>query len=182
MGLFSKVNIPEKQDAPDYIEVGQIVNAHGIKGDVKVQPWDVSPEQLCTFKTFYMDGVPFRPTNKRVQKDMVLMKIAEVDDMNAALALKTKVLSVKRGETKLAKGEFFDAEIVGMHVYNYFPRYFIGVVEEVLSYPAHKLYKVKGPEKSYLIPAVKDIFIVDIDAQEREIAVNMMEGLETDAN
>ena len=127
-----------------------------------------------------MDGVPFRPTNKRVQKDMVLMKIAEVDDMNAALALKTKVLSVKRGETKLGKGEFFDAEITGMHVYNYFPRYFIGVVEDVLSYPAHKLYKVKGPEKSYLIPAVKDIFVVDIDPQEREIAVNMMEGLETE--
>ncbi|MBQ1242584.1 MAG: 16S rRNA processing protein RimM [Oscillospiraceae bacterium] len=180
MGLFSKVDIPEKADAPDYIEVGQIVNAHGIRGDVKVQPWDVSPEQLCTFKTFYMDGVPFRPTNKRVQKDMVLMKIAEVDDMNAALALKTKVLSVKRGETKLGKGEFFDAEIIGMHVYNYFPRYFIGVVEDVLSYPAHKLYKVKGPEKSYLIPAVKDIFVVDIDPQEREIAVNMMEGLETE--
>ena len=180
MGLFSKVDIPEKADAPDYIEIGQIVNAHGIRGDVKVQPWDVSPEQLCTFKTFYMDGVPFRPTNKRVQKDMVLMKIAEVDDMNAALALKTKVLSVKRGETKLGKGEFFDAEIIGMHVYNYFPRYFIGVVEDVLSYPAHKLYKVKGPEKSYLIPAVKDIFVVDIDPQEREIAVNMMEGLETE--
>ncbi|MBQ5739975.1 MAG: hypothetical protein IIV78_06145, partial [Oscillospiraceae bacterium] len=44
MGLFSKVDIPEKADAPDYIEVGQIVNAHGIRGDVKVQPWDVSPE------------------------------------------------------------------------------------------------------------------------------------------
>ncbi len=182
MGIFSKANVPEKQDAPDYIEVGQIVNAHGIKGDVKVQPWDVTPEQLCTFKTFYMDGSPFRPTDKRVQKNMVLMKIAEVDDMNAALALKGKVLSVKRGETKLGKDEFFDAEIVGMHVYNYFPRYFIGVVDEVLSYPAHKLYKVKGPEKSYLIPAVKDIFIVDIDEREREIAVNMMEGLETDAN
>ncbi len=182
MGLFSKADIPEKAEAPDFIEVGQIVNAHGIKGDVKVQPWDVSPEQFCSFKTFYMDGVPFRPTDKRVQKNMVLMKIAEVDDMNTALTLKTKVLSIKRGETKLKNGEFFDAEIVGMHVYNYFPRYFVGVVEEVLSYPAHKLYKVKGNEKSYLIPAVKDIFLVDIDEQKREIAVNMMEGLETDEN
>ena len=173
---------PEKTDAPEFIEVGQIVNAHGIKGDVKVQPWDVTPEQLCSFKTFYMDGVPFRPTDKRVQKNMVLMKIAEVDDMDAALALKSKVLSVKRGETKLGRGEYFDAEIVGMHVYNYFPHRFIGVVEEVLSYPAHKLYKVKGPQKSYLIPAVQDIFIVDIDEQKREITVKMMEGLETDEN
>ena len=182
MGLFSKANIPEKTEAPEFIEVGQIVNAHGIKGDVKVQPWDVTAEQLCTFKTFYMDGVPFRPTNKRVQKDMVLMKIAEVDDMNAALALKTKVLSIRRGETRLVGGELFDAEIVGMHVYNYFPRRFVGVVEEVLSYPAHKLYKVVGEGKSYLIPAVQDVFVVEIDERTREMTVNMMEGLETDEN
>ena len=49
-----------------------------------------------------------------------------------------------------------------------------------LSYPAHKLYKVKGDEKTYLIPAVKDIFITDIDEEAREISVHMIEGLETD--
>ena len=44
-----------------------------------------------------------------------------------------------------------------------FPRdmAYIGTVTEVLTYPAHKLYKVRGPEKCYLIPAVQDIFIVD---------------------
>jgi len=178
MSLFSK----EKVQAPEFIEVGQIVNAHGIKGDVKVQPWDVTPEQLCSFKTFYMDGVPFRPTSKRVQKDMVLMKIAEVDDMNAALELKSKVLSIKRGETRLPKGELFDAEIIGMEVYEYFPHRYVGVVEDVLTYPAHKLYQVRGEKKSYLIPAVESIFIVDIDEHKREIYVNMMEGLAIDEN
>ena len=51
-----------------------------------------------------------------------------------------------------------------------------------LTYPAHKLYKVRGPEKCYLIPAVQDIFIVDIDAEKREIYVKMIEGLETNAD
>ena len=180
MSLFSKTPEPPKTEAPDFIEVGQIVNAHGIKGDVKVQPWDVTAEQLCSFKTFYIDGIPFRPTSKRVQKDMVLMKIVDVDDMNAALELKTKVLCIKRGETRLAKGELFDAEIVGMHVYQFFPKRFIGVVEEVLTYPAHKLYKVKGPEHTYLIPAVENIFIAGIDEQKREISVKMIEGLAID--
>ena len=57
---------------------------------------------------------------------------------------------------------------------------YIGMVVDVLSYPAHKLYKVKGEEKTYLIPAVKDIFITDIDEEAREISVHMIEGLETD--
>ena len=52
---------------------------------------------------------------------------------------------------------------------------------EVVSYPAHKLYRVEGAEKTYLIPAVKDIFVTDIDTGRREITVHMIEGLETDA-
>ena len=73
MGLFSKKSAPQPSARPEYIEVGQIVNTHGVRGEVKVQPWDVSPELLCGFKTFYMDGAPFRPTSKRVQGDMVLI-------------------------------------------------------------------------------------------------------------
>ena len=83
-------------------------------------------------------------------------------------------------EVQLKPGEHFDAEIVGMTVYNYFPHTYIGTVVDVLSYPAHKLYKVKGEEKTYLIPAVKDIFITNVDEEAREISVHMIEGLETD--
>lgn len=121
MGLFSKKSAPQPSARPEYIEVGQIVNTHGVRGEVKVQPWDVSPELLCGFKTFYMDGAPFRPTSKRVQGDMVLMKLPEVDDMDAAAALKRKVLSIRRNDVQLKPGEHFDAEIIGMNVYNYFP-------------------------------------------------------------
>ncbi len=180
MGLFSKKPVPQPSARPEYIEVGQIVNTHGVRGEVKVQPWDVSAGQLSGFRTFYMDGEPFRPTSKRVQGDMVLMKLPEIDDMDAAAALKRKVLSIRRADVHLKSGEHFDAELVGMNVYNYFPHTYIGTVTEILTYPAHKLYKVKGPEKSYLIPAVQDVFITDVDEEKREITVRMMEGLETD--
>ena len=55
MGIFSKGK-PARSEAPEFIEVGQIVNTHGVKGDVKVQPWDVTPAQLAGFKALYMDG------------------------------------------------------------------------------------------------------------------------------
>ena len=101
-------------------------------------------------------------------------------EMDAAAALKRKVLSIRRNDVQLKPGEHFDAEIIGMNVYNYFPHTYIGTVVDVLSYPAHKLYKVKGEEKTYLIPAVKDIFITNVDEEAREISVHMIEGLETD--
>lgn len=113
---------------------------------------------------------------------MVLMHFPGWDDMTAAETLKTKILSIKRSEVQLKKGEFLDAELIGMQVYEDFIHRYVGTVEEVLTYPAHKLYKVRGPEKCYLIPAVQDIFIVDIDAEKREIYVKMIEGLETNAD
>ena len=180
MGLFSKHDAPIPSERPEFIEVGQIVNTHGVRGEIKVQPWDVSADMLCGFKTFYMDGVPFRPVSKRVQGEMVLMKLPELDDMDEAAKLKAKVLSIKRSEVHLKRGEHFDAELIGMNVYEDFIHRYVGMVEEVLIYPAHKLYKVRGPEKTYLIPAVENIFIKDIDENKREIYVHMIEGLEMD--
>ena len=164
----------------DTIKVGKIVGAHGIRGEVRVQPRDADPHFLTGFSTFLLDGQLVRPTANHVHKNIVLMKFPGVDDMNAALALRDKVLSIRRNDVQLKPGEHFDAEIIGMNVYNYFPHTYIGTVVDVLSYPAHKLYKVKGEEKTYLIPAVKDIFITDIDEESREISVHMIEGLETD--
>lgn len=182
MGIFSDKGELSGRAAPDYIEVGQIVNTHGVHGEVKVQPWNVTVEQLQGFQTYYIDGIALRPLQKRelVGKNMLLMLLPEIEDMDAAAALKGKVLSVRRSDVQLPDGEYFDAEIVGMCVYEFFPRRPIGVVEEVLHYPAHKLYRVRGAEHTYLIPAVQDVFIVDIDPRKREIYVKMMEGLAVD--
>ena len=77
------------------IKVGRIVNAHGIRGEVRVQPRDGDPAFLTRFKTFYIDGQPVSPTANHVHKSLVLMKFPGVDDMNAALALKEKILYVR---------------------------------------------------------------------------------------
>ena len=61
MGIFSKGK-PARSEAPEFIEVGQIVNTHGVKGDVKVQPWDVTPAQLAGFKALYMEARSSAPS------------------------------------------------------------------------------------------------------------------------
>ena len=45
----------------EFIRVGRIVNAHGIRGEVRVQPRRVSPALLTRCKTFYIDGQPVAP-------------------------------------------------------------------------------------------------------------------------
>ena len=161
------------------INVGRIVNAHGIRGEVRVQPRDGDPYFLTEFKTFYIDGKPVTPTANHVHKSLVLMKFPGVDDMNAALTWKDKVLYIRREDAHLPEGEYFDDELLGVEVYDEATGDLLGEIKQVETYPASKVYTVKG-EKEYLVPAVKDAFIRSVDLDKNRMEIHLWEGLATD--
>ena len=161
------------------IKIGRIVNAHGTRGEVRVQPRDADPYFLTEFETFYIDGKPVTPSANHVHKSVVLMKLPGVDDMDAALALKEKVLYIRREDAKLPEGECFDDELLDMEVFNAATGELLGKIVRVDPYPAHKVYTVKG-KKEYLIPAVKGAFIRSVDLDGNRMEVNVWEGLATD--
>ena len=39
----------------EFLDCGQIVNTHGIRGEVRIVPWADSPEFLCKFSTLYVE-------------------------------------------------------------------------------------------------------------------------------
>ena len=51
---------------PVYIPVGHIVNAHGIKGEVKLNPEGFTPEFVAEFDTLYINGEPVQVKSRRV--------------------------------------------------------------------------------------------------------------------
>lgn len=163
----------------EMIKIGRIVNAHGIRGELRVQPRDGDPAFLTRFKTFYIDGSPVSPTACHVHKSLVLMKLPGVDDMNAALRYKEKDLYIRRADANLPEGECFDDELLGMEVYDGATGACLGELTAVDSYPAHKVYTVKGV-REYLIPAVKDVFIKSVDLAQNRMEVHVWEGMASD--
>ena len=163
----------------DTIVVGRIVNAHGIRGDVRGQPINQTPQFLACFETFLLDGVPVVPTACHVHKSLVLMKLPGVDDMDAALALKGRTLAIRRADAPLGPGECFDEELLDMEVYNEADGALLGRITRVDTYPASKVYTVKG-QKEYLIPAVPEVFIKSVDLDGNRMEVRVLEGMATD--
>ena len=161
------------------IKVGRIVNAHGIRGEVRVQPRDGDPAFLTRFKTFYIDGQPVSPTANHVHKSLVLMKFPGVEDMNAALTYKDKDLYIRRADARLPEGAYFDDELLGMGVFDAATGEELGQLTAVENYPAHKVYTVKG-RREYLIPAVKDVFIKSVDLDRDRMEVQVWEGMASD--
>ena len=161
------------------IKVGRIVNAHGIRGEVRVMPIDQDPAFPTAFKTFYLDGKPVKPTANHVHKSLVLMKFPGVEDMNAALTYKDKDLYIRRADARLPEGAYFDDELLGMGVFDAATGEELGKLTAVENYPAHKVYTVKG-RREYLIPAVKDVFIKSVDLDRDRMEVQVWEGMATD--
>ena len=161
-----------------YLEVGKITNTHGVMGEVKVQPWCDSPEFLCQFKTLYVDAAhaPYKVERARPHKNMVILKLEGVTDMNGALAMRNAVLHIDRKDADLPEGSFFLADIEGLEARDAQTGAVLGKVAEVLTLPASNVYVIRGGEREIMIPAVP-AFVAETNVAEGFIRINMIDGI-----
>ena len=159
-----------------FLEAGQIVNTHGIRGEVKIVPWCDSPEFLCGFDTLYIDEAPIRLRAARPHKGNVLAALEGVDTVEGAMALKGKTVHIDRADVTLPEGRHFLADLIGLRGVDADSGAELGVLTEVLTPPAHQVYLVKGPQGERLIPAVEE-FIVETNVDGGYLRVRLIEGM-----
>ncbi len=160
----------------EYIEAGEIVNTHGVRGEVKVLCWLDAPEMLCEFDRCRIAGKDYEMESVRVQKTCNLVKLSGVDTMEDAQKLRGKVLALYRED--IDDEVIFAAELIGVEVYAEGEN--IGTIREVLDYPGNAVYVVRG-EQEYMIPAVKQ-FILSTDMEKNVMEVRLIEGMRSDEN
>ena len=145
-----------------------------MRGEVKLDPWCDSAEFLKPLKTLYIDGAPRAVASSRVHKGMLIVRFADVEDVNGAMLLKNKIVYFARSDVHLPKGRHFVADLLGAAVVDEQGAE-IGKLTEVLDMPAGQVYVVQG-ETEHTIPAVPE-FILDIDADGKVIRVHLIEGM-----
>jgi len=73
------------------IDVGQIVNTHGIRGEVKLNPWTDDLYDLLDLEVFYdKDGKAMKVESSKVHKNVVIIKFSGINTMNDAEKMKGK--------------------------------------------------------------------------------------------
>jgi len=159
-----------------FIEAGEIVTTHGVRGEVKVLPWIDSPEDLCDFERCRISGKEYIMDQVRVQKSCNLVKLRGVDTMEDAQALRGKVVELYRED--IDDEVIFAAELIGVEVFCDGEQ--IGKITDVLDYPGNSVYVVKG-KYEYMIPAVKQ-FILSTDVDANRMEVKLIEGMRSDEN
>lgn len=159
-----------------FVEAGEIVTTHGVKGEVKVLCWLDDPEMLCEFDRCRIAGKDYAIEQCRVQKTCNLVKLSGIDTMEAAQAMRGKTIELYRED--IDDEVIFAAELIGVEVFCEGTS--IGKIADVLDYPGNSVYVVKG-EHEYMIPAVTQ-FILSTDVDGNRMDVKLIEGMRTDEN
>ncbi|MCL2045856.1 MAG: ribosome maturation factor RimM [Oscillospiraceae bacterium] len=161
--------------AKKFLEAGIIVNTHGLSGEVRILPWADSPGFLASFDVLYIDEQAVSIVSARVHKNMVIVALENVNDVDSAIKLKNKIVSIDRDEVTLDNGQYFIADLVGLRVLDNDTGAELGILHEVLSRPANNVYIVKG-DREILIPAVDD-FIMETNINDGYLKVRLIEGM-----
>ena len=159
-----------------FIEAGEIVNTHGVRGEVKMLTWLDSPQSMLAFHRCRIAGKDYALASCRVQGSCNLLKLSGVDTMEQGQALRGKKVEIYREDA--GDDVIFAGELVGVDVYS--AGDCLGKITEVLDYPGNQVYVVKG-SREYMIPAVGE-FILDVDMDANRMEVKLLEGMETDAD
>ena len=159
-----------------FVEAGEIVTTHGVRGEMKVLPWVDGPEILCEFDRVRIAGREYNVESCRIQKSCNLLRVEGIDTMEAAQAMRGKTVELYRED--IDDEVIFAAELIGVEVYADGEN--IGKIVEVLDYPGNSVYVVKGKHE-YMIPAVKQ-FILSTDMEKNEMQVKLIEGMRSDEN
>ncbi len=160
-----------------YLEIGKIVTTHGIKGEVKIQPWCDSPEVLCEFDTLYnKDGSKSYKISARPHGNMVIAKIKGIDTIEQAQELRNKVLYMDRDDAELPEGTYFVADLLGLEVYDEAGKLYGKLTDVSSAGGANDVYEIKNGDKAYYIPAIPSV-VLKTDIEGGKMIIYPMEGL-----
>lgn len=162
------------------LEVGQIVNTFGIKGELKVKPFTNDINRFDNLKKVYVksrkDSKLYKVENVKYHKNMVLLKLEGIDKVEDADMLRNSFLEIDREDAiPLEKGIYFIADLIGLEVYTDEGE-LLGKVEDIYNTGSKDIYVVKNKfGKQILLPGTDEV-LKEIKLDEK-IIVHLISGL-----
>lgn len=156
--------------------VGEIVNTHGVRGELKILPLVDEVNDLLEYTHYFIGGKRYNVMEARFHKNFVLMKIEGIDDINIAEKLKGKFLELPRNELKpLPEGSYYICDLVGLEVIDEDIGK-LGIINEVFNTGSNDVYVVDYMDKPLCIP-VLDGVVKDVNLNDGTMTVLLPKGL-----
>ena len=164
-----------------YLEIGQIVNTFGIKGQVKVVPFTDDINRFDELKEIFVEKKNelklFQIEQVSYSKNMVILKLKGIENPEEAEKLRNCDLKIDRKNAKkLPEGTYFIADLIGLEVYTD-EDILLGKLEDIYNTGSSDIYVIKNDVgKQILLPAIKEV-LKQVDLENKKIIVHIIEGL-----
>ena len=170
----------------EYLELGQIVSTHGIRGEVKINPWCDDPAFAKHFHTVFFGSRGESPVNVlacRPHKNMILMLLEGYESIEKAETLRNRMLYIRRSDVDLEEGVWFIEELLGCRVLNADdPSLCYGTLTDITKTGANDVWAVTDAAgNEYLLPAIKDV-VIDADVENDRVFIRPLKGIFDDAD
>ncbi len=162
------------------LQVGQIVNTHGLRGEVKVVSWTDYPEVFEGFEYVYTDIKGEKSTLEinsiKYQKGNLIVKFKGVDHIDEAEKLKNHTLYIDREQLGEPDEGYYICDLIGCKVKTD-EDVFLGEVIDVFKTGSNDVYVVRTEEgKQILLPVIDEV-ILSVDIENDLICAHLLEGL-----
>lgn len=159
----------------DYIYIGEVVNTHGLKGEIRI---------LSKFKyreiIFKKGSKIYIGKNKEEQviNSYRFHKIYDMITLNGLNSIED-VLMYKGDSVYINRSDFefpgyVDEDIIGLDVYDGSNK--IGKIDHILKSAAHDILVVVNNKKKSYVPYVNE-FVLNVDLDNKKIEIKVIEGL-----
>lgn len=166
----------------EFLEAGQIVGTHGVRGMVRIMPWSDDGEFLSNFKKFYLEnGESLAVTKIQPHGRVVIAAFKGVDTVEQAEALRGKTVCIARKDAKLGEGRYFVSELIGCTVFDADTNALLGTLTDVSETGANDVWHITRDNNEYLVPAIPDV-IVSVDVAAEKIVLRPLKGIFEDEN
>jgi len=159
----------------DYIYVGQIVNTHGRKGEVRILS-DFKYKDLVFKKGFKLYVGRFKDEllvrTYRVHKNYDMVTFDDIENINDVIMYKGDDVYINKKDIKI--DGYFNEDIIGLNAY--IDNVSIGKVEYILENKAHEILVIVDKDGKHMIPYV-DEFVGSIDLDNNRINIINVEGI-----
>ena len=162
-----------------YLEIGKLVNTHGIKGELKLDLWCDDIDYVKQFETVYLDDKGIKsltPVAVRPQKNMAIIKFAEITSIEQAEEYKNKIIYGNRDDAVIDDDANYIADLIGCRVVDIDTEQEYGTVMDVLNHGASDILELEDNGTKKYVPVIPDI-VKEIDTDSEIIKIKYMQGL-----
>ena len=164
----------------NYLPACKIVATHGVRGEMRALPLCDGAAFLAKFKRLYATpdgGGETALLGVRAQGNVLLLRLAGVEDMDAARAQVGRTWYFAKADARLPKGRYFIDDVLGCAVGDAATGREYGTVAEGRRPAAQDIYTVRDAAGAdHMIPVVPE-FVQTIDIEARKILVTPIPGM-----